>query len=190
MEAFWAYFSSDVTDEGNNRDDGDGADSCGPTKRPKLLEPQEEQQQQQQQQASNNLTCFQPYVVPFAPAPATLGWQPPPLPQVSSAAVAASIPHPVPAFSQGIMPAFVPSQSLNDVKPSAAEERADNRRKRNAEYARKSRERKKNCEMNLSLEIRHLQQENDQLRAIVKNQLPEKEAFIIGECCYHSSQSY
>jgi PAS domain S-box-containing protein len=114
---------------------------------------------------------------PFiAPAPQPLSWGHP----AATAAVALA---PNPGFPDlttsisSLVPVSVEPEQKPDVK-------IIQRRKRNAYHSRATRVRKKNLELELCLELRALQNENDRLRTIVKREIPEKEAFIIGECCY------
>jgi len=61
---------------------------------------------------------------------------------------------------------------------------AAERKERNAQQARESRQRKKNSEMHLQFELRGLRRENERLKKLVKNAIPDHAQAIIGECCY------
>lgn len=123
------------------------------------------------------------WTVPVAvpnPHSAATAPKPPPVQQtpIMAAAVPASA---LPSFPSTVME---PIRSVS-VTTSAAEV-LERKRKRNVETARRARLRKKNQEAHLKLELLALQRENERLRAIVKNELPEDSAQqVIGECCYN-----
>ena len=63
--------------------------------------------------------------------------------------------------------------------------RTEHRKRKNAEYARVTRERKRNAELLLNLELASLERENERLKALVKAHMPDEQAqAVISECCY------
>eukprot|EP00546_Thalassionema_frauenfeldii_P020493 CAMPEP_0178903604 /NCGR_PEP_ID=MMETSP0786-20121207/5245_1 /TAXON_ID=186022 /ORGANISM="Thalassionema frauenfeldii, Strain CCMP 1798" /LENGTH=984 /DNA_ID=CAMNT_0020574985 /DNA_START=87 /DNA_END=3041 /DNA_ORIENTATION=- len=62
--------------------------------------------------------------------------------------------------------------------------RKQQKRKRNAEQAKKTRERKKQASQLLSLEFYSLQRENEHLKSLIHSQLPDQAQEIIGDACY------
>lgn len=63
--------------------------------------------------------------------------------------------------------------------------RTEHRKRKNAEYARVTRERKRNAELLLNLELADLERENERLKTLVKTHLvPEDAQAVIAECCY------
>lgn len=128
---------------------------------------------QQQQHAQH------PFI---APAPQPLSWGH--TTAVTAAATAAAVTlAPNPGFPD-ITTSISPLIHATEEPEEKTDVKIIQRRKRNAFHSRATRVRKKNLELELCLELRALQNENDRLRAIVKREIPEKEAFIIGECCY------
>jgi len=82
---------------------------------------------------------------------------------------------------------FISNDFLYDSEKRKQQE-LEERKKRNAEQARKSRQRKKNAEGLLQLELNALQRENEMLKNIVKSEMNSDLAQqVIGECCYHKS---
>lgn len=107
-----------------------------------------------------------------------------PLPVVSSA----------PGAPAALLPALMPQQQLKQYQPPYdpvldEKERVDQKKRKNAEQARRSREKKRNMEVVIRLELRELQRENDHLKSIVKNHISDKAQQIIGECCYKQHEN-
>jgi PAS domain S-box-containing protein len=77
----------------------------------------------------------------------------------------------------------------NNIDPSEeglSEEAITERRQRNREHAKRSRVRKKFMLESLQEEVRGLQRENNRLRMLVQEQIPENAMQIISECCTHN----
>ena len=90
----------------------------------------------------------------------------------------------VPSSTNGQM--LIPPPPPAHVPPANGKvQRTEHRKRKNAEYARVTRERKRNQELLLNLELASLERENERLKALVKTHLPEDQAqAIIGDCCY------
>eukprot|EP00957_Ditylum_brightwellii_P121825 9290366-Ditylum_brightwellii.AAC.1 len=61
-----------------------------------------------------------------------------------------------------------------------SESRAEQRKVKNREFAKRSRDRKKLLQESLEAEVRELQEENDRLRGLVRKTIPDKAQSIIG----------
>jgi PAS domain S-box-containing protein len=169
MDAFWGFWASaaqaaahagvpDVSEPLHKRAKTDKDQGNG------IVPPQQHQHPQH------------PFI---APTPQSLSWGHPTA--AATAAAVALAPNPgLPDLTTSIS-SLMPASAEPQVKPDV---KIIQRRKRNAYHSRATRVRKKNLELELCLELRALQNENDRLRTIVKREIPEKEAFIIGECCY------
>ena len=86
------------------------------------------------------------------------------------------------AAPDNLMPRPLPEASPENYSFEA--EKNTNRKRRNVEYSRKSRERKLIDEQSLQMELAELERENTRIKALIKRHLPEKSQEIIGECCY------
>jgi PAS domain S-box-containing protein len=78
----------------------------------------------------------------------------------------------------GVFPSW-DHQAVNQSK----QEKKEDRRKRNREHAKKTRQRKKSQFEDLTDQVRLLQKENEQLRMLVRKEIPDDAQSIIKECC-------
>lgn len=112
----------------------------------------------------------------------------------SAAATTSTTPlNPVPlaALSMAVSPPPLPlphNEFLLNAEKRKQQEHLD-RKRRNAEQARKSRQRKKNAEALLQVELLALQRENEHLKKVVKSELPDFAQQIISECCYNKGSA-
>ena len=87
---------------------------------------------------------------------------------------------PAPTSSM-VLPVYPPPSSTNH---ETKQKRTEHRKRKNAEYARNTRERKRNQELLLNLELASLERENERLKNMVKTNIPDKAQAIIADCCY------
>lgn len=108
-----------------------------------------------------------------------------PAPQQLSAA---AFPHsqiPVPVVPLSLHSGFENYNATTNMVDTDALRKRE-KRKRNAEQAKKTRERKKQASNFLGLEYLSLKRENEHLKSLVHRNLPDQAQEIIGECCYKS----
>ena len=119
----------------------------------------------------------------FAPAPAApMFIAPPPAAMLTTAITADGLqqqqpppPPPVPMLT---------TSTSTSREEAVKQERIEKRRKRCKENSRKIRAATRNHESTLKLELVALQKENERLKAVVKQEIPDEAQEIIGECCY------
>lgn len=95
-----------------------------------------------------------------------------------------SIPEPV--ASAPPAPPVIAAASRGRPRTMSGQPAVEHRKRKNVEHAKKSREKKKHLFENLQDEYRDLQQENEGLRSLIKDKIPEHAAAIIGQHCYRN----
>ena len=172
-------------------------------------QPQHQPQHQPQQQHQQSHALFPPFQMPNTLAGITPQQQ---LTQIANVALTGGIALPigvgirlggiggvVPASSQanlgqpGVYSAGGPyshgmmwNNNLDPSEEGLSEEAIIERRQRNREHAKRSRVRKKFMLESMQEEVRELQRENNRLRMLVQEQIPEHAMQIISECCTHN----
>lgn len=191
--------AEDNDDDKNNNDNGMAQYFLMQQQHAAAQQAQRQQPQPHQQQPQQQIPPVPPRPVatpttgiPFhnqstathlAPAPLA------PAPPASSSSAALPPLAPQPPQSSSSSPAAVAAPNHPDAaaaaKPPPSSFRTEHRKRKNAEYARVTRERKRNQELLLNLELANLERENERLKGVVHAHMTAEDAqAVIGECCY------